>query len=189
MRIPVWRSGASAVGRRSALAVIVAVALAVGTAAAAIAAHSTLARSGTSVPIVKVRTTSLGRILVDGKGRSLYLFAVDRAGKSKCTGACAATWPPFLSAKMPKAIAGARQSLVGLTRRSDGHLQVTYHGHPLYWYKFDGSAGSTKGEGIDQFGGEWFLVSPAGSSVKSKESGTTTTTTTTTTSSGGGGWG
>jgi hypothetical protein len=77
--------------------------------------------------------------------------------------------------------------LLGTTRRSDGKLQVTYHGHPLYFFAEDKQAGQVKGEGTNFFGGKWWAVSPAGTKVA--PAATTTTTTTTTTTSGGGGYG
>ena len=120
---------------------------------------------------VDLASSSLGQILVDGKGRTLYLFEPDTNGKSACTGSCASTWPP-LTASSPTAGSGLDAASLGTIERADGTQQVTYHGHPLYTYTGDGSsAGSVKGEGIDTFGGMWYAVDGAGRAVQSSGSG------------------
>src|SRR5512146_2345116 len=83
---------------------------------------------------VAVASSGLGRILVDGRGHTLYLFAKDKHGRSTCTGKCAAFWPPLLASGKTLAAAGAKTSLLGTTKRSDGRLQVTYGHHPLYTF-------------------------------------------------------
>ena len=111
--------------------------------------------------------TDLGTILVGAKGRTLYLFEKDKNGKSACSGACAAVWTPFTSAGSQVSTAGsADKAKVTTTKRSDGKLQVVYAGHPLYYYVPDTQAGQTSGEGLDQFGAEWYVVSPAGKKVE-----------------------
>ena len=120
---------------------------------------------------VKVAGSKLGRILVDRKGRTLYLFAADKTGKSTCNGSCAATWAP-VTASAPSAGSGVDAGALGTTTRADGTQQVTYHGHPLYTYAGDGSSpGSTKGEALKTFGGAWYVVDGAGKSVKPASSG------------------
>jgi predicted lipoprotein with Yx(FWY)xxD motif len=114
---------------------------------------------------VAVASSNLGRILVDKRGRTLYLFARDRHGKSSCSGACAAYWPALTTKGKPKAVSGARKSLLGTTRRKDGRLQVTYRGHPLYRFSGDTAARQTSGEGLTDFGGGWWVVSPAGKKI------------------------
>lgn len=116
---------------------------------------------------VGVASSQLGRILVDGRGRTLYLFAKDKHGKSSCSGLCAGYWPALATKSRPKAINGARKALLGTTRRSDGSLQVTYRGHPLYRFSGDTAAGQTSGEGLTDFGGGWWAVSPAGKKIVS----------------------
>jgi len=143
---------------------------------------------------VQVRSTSLGRILADARGHTLYLFEADKGKKSACYGKCATAWPPLTTTAKPVAGTGAKASLLGTTKRRDGRLQVTYGGHPLYFFYKDTKAGQTSGENLDFFGGEWYALSAAGRKVEPKKSGTTTTTTstpapTTTTSTGGGGGG
>ena len=115
---------------------------------------------------VTARSSRYGRILFDGSGRALYLFARDRAGRSSCSGACAKAWPPFLTKNTPKAGAGLRGSLLGTTRRSDGRLQVTHAGHPLYYYSGDTKPGQIKCQGVSNFGGLWLVVTPAGKAVR-----------------------
>lgn len=134
--------------------------------------------AATSTPSqVKTRKTSIGTILVDSKGKSLYLFQKDKGTKSSCYGTCAANWPPYLTTGKPKAGAGATASKLGTIKRTNGTLQVTYNKHPLYWFKFDKAAGSTKGQDVHAFGGDWFAVTAKGAAVKPASTG------------GGGGYG
>ena len=118
-----------------------------------------------SAVTVRVAQSNLGRILVDNRGRTLYLFAMDTGGKSSCNGACAAAWPPLIASGKPRAKAGARRSLLGRTRRMDGRWQVTYNHHPLYTFYKDTARGQTNGQGIDAFGAKWWAVSPAGAKI------------------------
>src|SRR5262245_24700248 len=121
-----------------------------------------------SAAAVAVGHSDFGRILIRarGGGRSLYLFDKDKGGKSRCYGACAAYWPPLIVSGKPRAGTGAKASLLGRTKRTDGRWQVTYNRHPLYTYVGDAKAGQTNGEGLDDFGAEWDLVSPSGASVE-----------------------
>jgi predicted lipoprotein with Yx(FWY)xxD motif len=125
-----------------------------------------IASSATSKPAtVKAGTSALGRIVVDGKSHTLYLFAKDKNGKSACSGACAQNWPPLLTKGAPKAGAGAKAALLGTTRRADGTTQVTYNKHPLYTFVADANKpGSTKGEGVDAFGAKWYVLAVKGTS-------------------------
>ena len=122
-----------------------------------------------SAATVRVSQSKLGRILVNGRGRSLYLFEKDKRGKSSCYGACATYWPPLIVSGKPRAGTGAKASLLGRTKRRDGRWQVTYNRHPLYTYVGDTKRGQTNGEGLDDFGAEWDLVSPAGAKVEKNE--------------------
>jgi predicted lipoprotein with Yx(FWY)xxD motif len=139
--------------------------------------------AGSSNAVVKVRSTSLGKILVGANGKTLYLFALDTGTKSKCSGQCATFWPPLLTTGPAKGAPGVKMTMLGTTRRSDGKLQVTYHGHPLYFFAEDKKPGQVKGEGFTGFGAKWWAVSPAGSKVAP---GAATSPTTTTTPGGGG---
>src|SRR4051794_5808596 len=108
---------------------------------------------------------SLGKILIDSKGRTVYLFQKDTGPMSTCSGGCATDWPPVTTTGKPTAGSGLTASMVGTTTRSDGTKQVTYNGHPLYLYVGDQKAGDTNGQGVNAFGGSWFAVSPAGTQV------------------------
>jgi predicted lipoprotein with Yx(FWY)xxD motif len=112
-----------------------------------------------------VRSTSLGKIVVDSKGRTLYAFGHDLKNKSRCSGACATNWPPALAPKKPKVGAGISAAKLHVIKRSDGSRQLSYAGHPLYRFIADGAPGDTKGQGINAFGGVWHVVSPSGKVV------------------------
>jgi predicted lipoprotein with Yx(FWY)xxD motif len=132
--------------------------------------------TGMTSASVSLHKTKLGLILVNARGRTLYLFRKDRNGKSTCSGSCARFWPPLLNRK-PTAGPGVKRSLLGTTRRSNGSLQVTYNKHPLYAYSLDKQAGQTKGEGTLIFGAKWYAVSARGTAVVKAPTTTTTTTT------------
>jgi predicted lipoprotein with Yx(FWY)xxD motif len=117
---------------------------------------------------VKVGKTALGRILVDSRGRTLYMFAADKGKTSVCYGKCAAFWPPLLTASKHVAAAGLKTSLLGTTTRKGGTLQVTYAGHPLYLFVKDTKAGETTGQGLNVVGGLWWVMSPSGAVIKKK---------------------
>jgi predicted lipoprotein with Yx(FWY)xxD motif len=136
---------------------------------------------GSTKATVSLHATSDGKVLIAANGRSLYMFTADKHGKSVCKGQCAAFWPPLIAASRPTAGAGVHASLLGRTRRADGRMQVTYAGHPLYFFVKDTKSGEVEGEGIVHFGGSWWLVSGKGSAVKASSSGGTTTTSSTTT--------
>ena len=141
-------------------------------AAAVVALAATLIPAGlaslsTVRATVAVGQTGLGAVLVNGHGRTLYAFARDSRGKSRCYGACAGYWPPLISSGKPLAKAGAHASLLGRTKRRDGRWQVTYKHHPLYTFSGDTKKGDTTGEGLTDFGGEWDAVSPAGARIRS----------------------
>jgi predicted lipoprotein with Yx(FWY)xxD motif len=119
---------------------------------------------------VGVANSSLGTILVDSQGRTLYLFKKDSGTKSACFGACASAWPPLRANGKPPVGIGANASMVGTAKRSDGKPQVTYNGHPLYHFQGDKKAGDTNGQGLTAFGGSWFALSQAGSQVSSQPS-------------------
>ena len=121
------------------------------------------ASKGTLVALGK---TALGKVLVDARGRTLYLFEKDKRGKSACYGACAAYWPPLLSPAKARPGSGVRAALLGVTRRADGKRQVTYAGHPLYTFAVDTKAGQTTGEGRKDFGASWDVVSATGRAVE-----------------------
>jgi predicted lipoprotein with Yx(FWY)xxD motif len=128
--------------------------------------HTTSPAGSSSAPAssatVKTQNGPLGSYLVDGSGRALYLFASDTSSTSSCSGACAALWPP-LTAKGPvSATDGASSADISTIARPDGSKQVTYAGHPLYYFAGDNGAGLTNGQGADEFGALWWLVAPSG---------------------------
>jgi predicted lipoprotein with Yx(FWY)xxD motif len=114
---------------------------------------------------VGVSNTSLGNILVNSQGRTLYLFNRDSGTMSECDGACAVNWPPLRVVGKPTIGTGAKASLASTSTRSNGVPQLAYNGHPLYLFKGDNKPGNTNGEGLTAFGGSWFAVSPAGNEV------------------------
>jgi predicted lipoprotein with Yx(FWY)xxD motif len=116
--------------------------------------------------------SSLGRILVDSQGRTLYLFKADITKRSTCFGACAAAWPPLRVIGNPTAGGGANTSLVATTPRPDGVREATYNDHPLYLYQGDTRPGQVNGQGVTAFGAEWLAVSPTGGAVSSQVSAT-----------------
>ena len=121
---------------------------------------------------VSVADSSLGQILVDGNGKTLYLFEADTSTQSTCSGGCAQAWPPVTTNGAPKAAGGASASLLGTTARSDGTTQVTYGGHPLYSFTGDTKPGDTNGEGSTAFGAGWDVLTPTGEKIeKSASSG------------------
>src|SRR4051794_35234994 len=123
-------------------------------------------KTGAGTPAtVGVTSTSLGNILVDAQGRTLYLFQKDTGTTSTCTGACATFWPPLRSSGRQTVGNGTSASLLATTTRSDGGSQITYNGHPLYLYSGDQKPGDTNGEGLTAFGRGWFALTPAGTQV------------------------
>lgn len=130
----------------------------------AVAADQSAGRRAT----VAISGSELGRILVNARGRTVYLFERDKHGKSACAGPCATAWPPLIAVGKPLASAGARASLLGTTKREDGRRQVTYNHHPLYTFIKDTGKGQTNGENLDAFGAEWYAVSSLGAKVEKK---------------------
>jgi predicted lipoprotein with Yx(FWY)xxD motif len=117
---------------------------------------------------IATASTRLGKILVDSQGRTLYLFVADKGKTSVCnSAACVQYWPPLLTKGAPKAGAGVNAMLLGTTKRADGTTEVTYAGHPLYYFIADKKAGDVTGQGVDSFGGPWYVVSPAGAQIDS----------------------
>jgi predicted lipoprotein with Yx(FWY)xxD motif len=115
---------------------------------------------------VKVSSTRYGDILVNGKGRVVYLFTKEKTAKSRCYGNCATAWPPVLTAGKPRAGKGATAKLVGTTKRKSGKRQVTYNGHPLYYYIADKRPGQITCQDVFEFGGTWLLVTVGGHPVR-----------------------
>ena len=156
-------------------------------AAATTPASSTTAAAATGVTI-KTATGSGGTYLAGPNRHALYLWVADSGGKSACSGACAHAWPPLETKGTPIAGSGVTASDLGTITRSDGSEQVTYKGHPLYYFVADTTASSTKGQGNDGFGAKWWLIAPSGTAITA---GATTSSATggASSSSSGSGWG
>jgi predicted lipoprotein with Yx(FWY)xxD motif len=129
------------------------------------AAPATPSAAAGTAATVDLHDSKLGQIIVDAQGRTLYLFEADKGGKSSCDGPCAAAWPPYLSNGAPQADMGASGNLTGTNVRADGTTQVTYGGHPLYYYAGDKASGDTAGQDIDQFGAKWYVVGKDGKKI------------------------
>ena len=147
---------------RFAVGIVIAVLLVgVGTALASSSGPAARAAQVASAP------SGLGRILVDSRGHTLYLFEKDKRGMSACSGLCTTYWPPLVT-KGKSIVAGkkVKRSLLGSIRRADGSRQVTYAGHPLYLFSGDTKPGQTNGEGLTDFGASWDALSPAGKEIE-----------------------
>jgi predicted lipoprotein with Yx(FWY)xxD motif len=129
----------------------------------ATAAGASGGRSG-SVTVKVVSSKKYGTILETSSGRTLYLLTADKAKKLACNGGCLAIWPPLTTKGKPHAGSGVRSKLLGTVKRG-GERQVTYDGHPLYFYAGDTGSGQDNGEGIVSFGGTWYVVGKAGKAV------------------------
>jgi predicted lipoprotein with Yx(FWY)xxD motif len=126
---------------------------------------STASKTSSGKGSVALASTKLGKVLVNGKGRTLYLFEADKGTSSKCAGACASAWPPLTTSGKPTAGAGVVAAKLGTAKRPDGTTGVTYDGHPLYTYAGDGAPGQTAGEGLTDYGAPWYALSAAGKTV------------------------
>jgi predicted lipoprotein with Yx(FWY)xxD motif len=148
----------------------IAVLIAAAAAVAATGALGVAAQAKTTTRAkLQLRSGELGRFLVDGHGRTLYLFERDRRGRSACSGSCAKAWPPLLTTGRATAGRGVSAKRIGSYKRRDGSTQVTYNGHPLYRFASDTAAGQAKGEGVDAFGAEWYVLSSGGRKIEGTE--------------------
>jgi len=135
------------------------------TSAAPPATSPAASSSGTSAAggvTIQTAHTPLGTVLTDGKGITVYLFEADTTTKPTCYSACASAWPPVLTASAPAAGSGAKTSLLGTVKRTDGKIQVTYAGHPLYYFIQSTKPGNVSGQGVNAFGAHWDAVRPSG---------------------------
>jgi predicted lipoprotein with Yx(FWY)xxD motif len=145
------------------------------------------AGGGASAVSIETHSGPMGTYLTDGSGRTLYVFAADTAGKSNCSGGCASFWPP-LTGSSASAMSGAQAAMVGTITRSDGTKQVTYDGHPLYYFKEDTKAGQTTGQGFNNFGAKWWLVAPSGQPITGSGGASSPSAPSSSSGGGGGGW-
>jgi predicted lipoprotein with Yx(FWY)xxD motif len=169
---------------------------AAGSSSPAGASSSSAAAGGSGSTVITTVSSSAGTFLANSSGHAVYLWTKDSSGMSACSGACAGAWPPVTTTGTVTATGGAKSSDLGTITRSDGTKQVTYDGHPLYFFSGDSGPGMASGQGNDGFGAKWWLVSPSGSDVTSAvtaftKSGSGTSpapAATPTSSSAGGGW-
>lgn len=132
---------------------------------------STGGSSSPSAPAAATATVSvatnakLGQILVDGNGRTLYLFEADKGPSSTCYGDCATYWPPLLTGGAPMAGAGVNAPMLGTTKRTDGTTEVTYGSHPLYYVVTDHNPGDATGQAVNNFGAAWYVVGTNGNKI------------------------
>ena len=117
---------------------------------------------------VNLRKVSFGTVLVGPNSHTVYLFLKDKGTTSQCNGKCAVVWAPLTTSGQPQAGSGLKSSLLGTSKRNDGTMQVTYGGHPLYYYDDDKKPGMTEGEGKKEFGAEWYAVGSDGKKVEKK---------------------
>jgi predicted lipoprotein with Yx(FWY)xxD motif len=134
---------------------------------AAAATVAVAANGAYATSTLKTRHAKLGTYVVDGKGLSLYLFEKDKGRKSSCYGTCAKVWKPLTVKGTPTAGSGLKRALLSTSTRTDGKKQVTYGGHPLYYYDDDHKAGQTEGQGVKEFGAKWYVVKPSGRKIDS----------------------
>lgn len=114
-------------------------------------------------PKIALGDSQFGQVLFDGRRQAIYIFDRERSSRSRCYGDCAAAWPPVLTRSEPVAARGIRRSLLGTTRRRDGKRQVTYNGHPLYYYAEP--RGVVTCHNVREFGGLWLAVQADGNRV------------------------
>lgn len=159
----------------------------------AVIASSSGAKKTTQPPVaagsaLSLRQTSVGKTLTDANGRTLYLFAADKPNLSTLSAAGRAVWPPFTSAVVPKATGGAQASRIGATTTAGGVTQVTYNGHPLYYFVRDQKPGQLLGQGLNEFGARWYVLSGAGAAITATPKATAAVSSSPA-GSGGGGYG
>jgi predicted lipoprotein with Yx(FWY)xxD motif len=153
------------------LAIAVLVAAVVAVVVATSGAGTTKATPGAPAgSAISVKQTSLGQTLVDANGRTLYLFAADKPNVSTLSAAGQAIWPPFTATTTPRALNGAIAGRIGTIAQAGGPAQITYNGHPLYYYVGDHNPGQTTGQGLNQFGALWYVLSANGGAVTSASS-------------------
>jgi predicted lipoprotein with Yx(FWY)xxD motif len=136
------------------------------TSAAAAGSGSDAAQQATHPGKIATQSTSLGRVMVDPRGRTLYAFAADAPHHSACTGSCLSYWPPVSGADSAALAGSGVTAKLGVLKRSDGSSQLTANGYPMYTYVGDKAVGQTNGQGTNLSGGLWWVVAPTGAWVK-----------------------
>ena len=168
---------------------------AAGSTAGSTAAGTPASSGSTAATVIESHAGSAAPFLTNSSGRAVYLWAADSMNKSMCSGACAQAWPPVTSMGQVTAAHGAKAADLGTITRSDGTKQVTYLGHPLYYFAGDSGPGQTNGQASDSFGAKWWLVAPAGAKITVADAAASTGSSSSTApaassgSSAGGSWG
>jgi predicted lipoprotein with Yx(FWY)xxD motif len=125
------------------------------------------ASSTGSAAVISTGSSSAGKFLTNGSGRAVYMFVKDGHDQSNCSGSCAKYWPPVTTTGSATASGGAVAADLGTITRSGGVKQVTYDGHPLYYYMGDTGSGTVNGQGATDFGAYWWVLAPSGSAITS----------------------
>jgi predicted lipoprotein with Yx(FWY)xxD motif len=149
-------------------------------------AKTTFKSSAPAASSISLHQTRVGKALVDAQGRTLYLFAGDRPSTSRLSAAGRSVWPPFTSNSVPAAVGGATAGAIG---RIAATKQVTYNGHPLYYYVGDHAPGQIAGQGLNEFGARWYVLSSPGAAITIAAASSTSQAATSSSTSGGGGYG
>ena len=121
--------------------------------------------TGTPAATVTIADSKVGKILVDGNGKTLYLFEADKGSVSSCYDSCLTVWPALLTSGAPEAGPGLNGNLLSTTKRTDGTLEVVYNGHPLYYFTGDKQPGDVTGQDLNSFGALWYVLAPTGSKI------------------------
>jgi predicted lipoprotein with Yx(FWY)xxD motif len=130
------------------------------------AQSSTSSSVGVGIAVTAKHAAKLGTVLAAGPRKmTVYLFEADNGSSSKCAGACSTAWPPVITSAAPVASGGAVTAHLSTIKRADGTAQVTYNGHPLYYFVKDKDAGDSYGQGVHAFGASWYVLAPSGSKV------------------------
>lgn len=170
IRVP-GRRWAPVTAMAAGVAVILLVVAACAGSAPASTAPSTSPGAASGGAVISTADGADGAYLVGPSGKAVYLWVADTSSASTCSGACAAAWPPVTTTGAPTASGSAVAAELGTSKRADGSEQVTYHGHPLYYFAGDSAAGQTSGQGNGGFGALWWLVAPSGTAITASTSG------------------
>jgi predicted lipoprotein with Yx(FWY)xxD motif len=139
----------------------------VGLVVLVLAGGSSATKARSSAASISIRQTALGKVLVGTGGRTLYLFLADKHNVSKLSRAGFAAWPAFAVNGTPQVSGGVKRSQIATISSRGAKHQLTYAGHPLYYFVGDQHAGSTAGQGLFEFGAKWYVVSPSGKAITS----------------------
>jgi predicted lipoprotein with Yx(FWY)xxD motif len=146
---------------------------AAGSGAGAASGGSTTSSGSDGKVEVETHSGPLGTYLTDSAGRTLYMFASDTSTTSTCTGSCLTYWPPLMTSSTPEASGSAAAAMLGAISSGGSSKQVTYAGHPLYYYTGDVNPGDTNGQGSTNYGADWWVLAPSGKPITATGGSTT----------------